>query len=56
MADFLVSLDMEGHTLVRTADSKKIWKKKRYKGFKNIKDYVDTVRGAGLGDVGSPFN
>jgi len=34
MADFLVSLDEDGHTLVRTADSRKFWKKHRYKGFK----------------------
>jgi len=41
---------------VRTAESKKIWKKLRYKGFRKKSEYIDAVRGAGQGDVGSPFN
>jgi len=56
IANFLVSLDDSGHTLVRTVESKKIWKKQRYKGLGKITYYIDAVRGAGQGDVGSPFN
>jgi hypothetical protein len=56
MADFLVSLDEDGHTLVRTTEPRKIWKKQGYKGFQKTPDYVDAVHGAGQGDVGSPFN
>ena len=58
---FLVLLDESGHTIVRTPHSQKVWRKKRYRGFPAATDtvkalFLDAVRGAGQGDVGSPIN
>jgi ribonuclease HI len=61
VANFLVSLDEHGHTIVRTPYSHQLWKKKKYAGFpKGTKEaralFFDALRGAGQGDVGSPLN
>jgi len=56
IADFLVSLDEIGHTEVRTNHSREKWDKAKYKGFLEATDYFNAERGAGQGDVGSPFN
>ena len=56
MADILVSLDEEGHTVVRTPYARRSWKKYKYRGFKETPEFVNAERGAGQGDDGSPFN
>ena len=59
IADFLVSLDEMGHTIVRTPYSAKLWEKKKYAGFtgnRKRKSFFIAARGTGQGDVGSPIN
>jgi ribonuclease HI len=59
IADFLVSLDEMGHTIVRTPYSAKLWDKKKYAGFtgnRKRKAFFNAARGTGQGDVGSPIN
>jgi len=56
IADFLVSFEELGHTVVRTNHSRETWDKSKYKGFFEATDYFNAERGAGQGDVGSPFN
>jgi hypothetical protein len=56
IANLLVSLDEQGHTIIRTPHSQEIWDKLKYKGFNTLKEFFDAERGTGQGDVGSPFN
>jgi hypothetical protein len=42
--------------VVRTTHARELWDKFKYKGFLKDTDYFNAVRGAGQGDVGSPFN
>ena len=56
IADLLVSLDEDGHTIIRTPKSQEIWDKLKHKGFTTLKEFFDAERGTGQGDVGSPFN
>ena len=61
IANFLVSLDEGGHTIVRTPYAQKQWNKKKYAGFPagttEMKAlFLEAIRGTGQGDVGSPMN
>ena len=56
IAKMLVSLDEQGHTIIRTPYSQKRWKKLRHKGFITLSEFFSGERGAGQGDVGSPLN
>ena len=55
IAELLVSLDEKGHTTVRSPYAQREWIKRKYKGFSD-RDYFSAIRGAGQGDVSSPFN
>ena len=55
IADLLVSLDEKGHTIVRSPYAQREWSKRKYQGFSD-RDYFSAIRGAGQGDVSSPFN
>ena len=55
VANLLVSLDEDGKTIVRTPYAQQIWSKTKYNGFSDF-DYFTALRGAGQGDVSSPFN
>ena len=61
IANFLVSLDEGGHTIVRTPYSQSKWDKKKYAGFPDSTKqkralFLNAIRGTGQGDVGSPLN
>jgi len=55
IAELLVSLDKDCHTIVHFPYAQDRWCRQRYKGFSD-QDYFNAIRGAGQGDVSSPFN